>query len=241
MVDDGVAGAIVNIASVDGIHPSGNLAHYDASKGGLVMLTRSLAFELGKAGVRVNSICPGGIKTPGADAATASMIAASGISAEQVVSAFAARIPLGRMGEPDEVAAATLFLVSTAGTWWPDVFARNTEGARAYPYREARRRRPSGHPVRSSRTRTTYPCHRRFRDRPLRSADVLPVVRVVHVLNGSKPCHTGGEATRPESPARRPEPSDRPVEFRIAWLQPCFTGHLLDGSVLGHRHQSSSK
>jgi 2-deoxy-D-gluconate 3-dehydrogenase len=117
MVDDGVAGAIVNIASVDGIHPSGNLAHYDASKGGLVMLTRSLAFELGKAGVRVNSICPGGIKTPGADAATASMIAASGISAEQVVSAFAARIPLGRMGEPDEIAAATLFLVSPAASY----------------------------------------------------------------------------------------------------------------------------
>jgi 2-deoxy-D-gluconate 3-dehydrogenase len=117
MIDHGIAGAVVNIASVDGIHPSGNLAHYDASKGGLIMLTRSLALELAKAGIRVNSICPGSIKTPGADAATAGLIEAGGVPAEQVAAAFIARVPLGRMGDPDEIATAALFLVSPAASY----------------------------------------------------------------------------------------------------------------------------
>ena len=64
MVDSG-GGAIINIASVDAIKPIGNLPHYDASKGGVVMLTKSLAKDLGPLGVRVNAIAPGAIQTPG--------------------------------------------------------------------------------------------------------------------------------------------------------------------------------
>jgi len=102
-------GRIVNIASIDGLHPTGYLAHYDASKGGLVMLTRSLALELGPRGIAVNAIAPGSINTPGA-ATTAALSGNSAIAME----GFLKRIPLGRVGEPDEIAKVALFLASGA-------------------------------------------------------------------------------------------------------------------------------
>jgi len=105
-------GRIVNIASIDGLHPTGYLAHYDASKGGLVMLTRSLALELGSRGIAVNAIAPGSINTPGA-ATTAALSGNSAIAME----GFLKRIPLGRAGEPDDIARVALFLASGAADY----------------------------------------------------------------------------------------------------------------------------
>jgi 2-deoxy-D-gluconate 3-dehydrogenase len=115
MIRQGNGGSIVNIASIDALHPAGGLAHYDASKAGLLMLTRSLAFELGPRRIRVNAVAPGAIQTPGVDAAFGAM-AGSGTSG-QVKASFVSRTPLGRMGEPDDVARAVLFLASRAADY----------------------------------------------------------------------------------------------------------------------------
>jgi 2-dehydro-3-deoxy-D-gluconate 5-dehydrogenase len=113
MVAQGTAGAIVNIASIDGMHPTGYLAHYDASKGGLVMVTKSLAKELGPRGIRVNAIAPGGIQTPGVAAATAGQQTSSGSETTDAI----AQIPLGRIGQPDEIATVALFLAGPAASY----------------------------------------------------------------------------------------------------------------------------
>ena len=112
MVEAKQGGRIVNIASIDALHPTGNLVHYDASKGGVVMATKSLAREFGQYGIAVNAIAPGSINTPGATAGTA------GIDfGEEVMKSFMARIPLGRMGQPEDIANAVLFLSSEAASY----------------------------------------------------------------------------------------------------------------------------
>jgi 2-deoxy-D-gluconate 3-dehydrogenase len=119
MIAGNRGGCIINIASVDAIHPSGNLAHYDASKGGVVMMTKSLAQEWAKNGIRVNAVAPGSIQTPGVEQGVASM-AAAGMKPgqmEEFLKSFNARIPLGRAGDPDEIATVVLFLASDAARY----------------------------------------------------------------------------------------------------------------------------
>ena len=65
MVESGKGGKIINLASIDALHQTGNLVHYDASKGGVVMVTNALALELGRHNITVNAIAPGGIQTTG--------------------------------------------------------------------------------------------------------------------------------------------------------------------------------
>jgi 2-dehydro-3-deoxy-D-gluconate 5-dehydrogenase len=116
MVENNKRGKIVNIASIDAIHPSGNLVHYDASKAGVVMMTKSMAAELGKRGINVNAIAPGAIATPGASAGST----VTEMSEEQfqtMINAFIARIPIGHMGNPDDIAKAVLFLASSASDY----------------------------------------------------------------------------------------------------------------------------
>lgn len=97
-------GAIVNTASVAGLHSHPYSAAYCASKGGVVLLTKALAVEFARKGVRVNCVCPGGIDTP--------LIAEFQLP-EGVNPAVLARIvPYGRYGTPDEVAATIAFLCS---------------------------------------------------------------------------------------------------------------------------------
>ena len=120
MIEGKTGGKIINIASIDAFHPTGNLVHYDSSKGAVVMMTKSLAAEWGKQGILVNAVAPGGIQTPGATQSSAAMIQASGLKGEQITEmgkAFTARIPLGRQGEPDEVATVVLFLASEAARY----------------------------------------------------------------------------------------------------------------------------
>ena len=97
------SGVIVNMASTNALGGEENLAHYNASKGGVLQLTRTMAVELGSRGIRVNCLCPGFIRTPLNDA----------ISDETFIAAYERdKIPLGRAGTPEEVAAAYAFLAS---------------------------------------------------------------------------------------------------------------------------------
>lgn len=114
MIAKGHGGKIVNIASVDAFHPTGNLAEYDASKGGVVMLTKALAKEWAPKGINVNAIAPGAIQTPGAAAGFTGL---SREQAEAATKAFLATIPMGRQGVPDDIAMAALFLTTEASDY----------------------------------------------------------------------------------------------------------------------------
>ena len=97
------SGVIVNMASTNALGGEELLAHYNASKGGVLQLTRTMALELGRHGIRVNCLCPGFIRTPLNDA----------ISDETFMAEYERdKIPLGRAGTPEEVAAAYAFLAS---------------------------------------------------------------------------------------------------------------------------------
>jgi len=114
MIAEGHGGKIVNIASIDAFHPNGNLAEYDASKGGMVMLTKALAKEWASKGINVNAIAPGAIQTPGAASGFTGL---SKEQAEAATKAFVATIPMGRQGTPDDVARLALFLATEASDY----------------------------------------------------------------------------------------------------------------------------
>ena len=100
------AGAIVNMSSIVGVRGNAGQTNYAASKAGLIGLTKSLAKELGSRGIRVNAIAPGYIATELTDALP-----------EQAREAILTATPLGRLGEPEDVARAVRFLVSDAAAF----------------------------------------------------------------------------------------------------------------------------
>lgn len=118
MIAQGRGGSIVNIGSIDSLHPSTvGLAAYDASKGAVLMFTKSLALELAPRGIRVNAVLPGGVETEG----TSKPPRGSSVSAAQLA-AFREqfvkqRVPMGRMGKPDDIARVVQFVASEGGAY----------------------------------------------------------------------------------------------------------------------------
>ena len=100
-------GAIVNVASIGGIRPGLGLGVYNVTKAGVIMLTKQLARELGGK-VRVNAVAPGLIKTRFAEALWGN---------QEILDRVLAQNPMARIGVPDEVAAAVLFLASDAASY----------------------------------------------------------------------------------------------------------------------------
>ncbi|MBI3957727.1 MAG: SDR family oxidoreductase [Chloroflexi bacterium] len=98
-----IAGRIVNMASTNGLVGEADLAHYNASKFGVVGLTMTMAIELAPLNIRVNSVCPGLIKT---------RLTQPALVDPRWVEGYLKKIPLNRFGEPEEVAAAVAYLAS---------------------------------------------------------------------------------------------------------------------------------
>ena len=104
----GTVASIVNIASVNAVIAVPGQAHYVASKGGVASLTKAAAVEGAPLGIRVNAIAPGAIRTP--------MTAERLVDPEQVAW-LEGRVPLGRVGEPEEIAGVAKFLLSEESSY----------------------------------------------------------------------------------------------------------------------------
>jgi NAD(P)-dependent dehydrogenase (short-subunit alcohol dehydrogenase family) len=103
---DAERGSIVTIASIEGLEGTAGGSSYNASKGAVVLLTKNLAIDYGRAGIRANAICPGFIETPMLDG----VFRMPGM--EQVLDAIKHEHKLRRLGRPEEIAAVASFLVS---------------------------------------------------------------------------------------------------------------------------------
>ncbi len=101
-------GSIIHISSTSGIHSTAMMAAYDISKHALVALGKNQAIEWGRHNIRVNTICPGYVKTKLSEALLAN---------EEMVKKFEARCPLGRHSTPDEMAGLAVFLASDASSY----------------------------------------------------------------------------------------------------------------------------
>lgn len=123
---DAGRGAIVNIASINARVPAEGMSAYCCAKAGVEMLTRCAAMELGPFGVRVAGIGPGFIDTP---------LTAFTHVVPAIRDAYVASTPLGRAGQPDDIADAALFLVSDEGRWvsGDTLFVDGASMNKAYP------------------------------------------------------------------------------------------------------------
>ncbi len=111
-------GKIINITSIDALHPSSvGLAHYDASKHGVWGFTKNIALELAPYGIWVNAIAPGGVLTPGVAKMQQDMPPVPGVDMKKVLAEFLAKIPMGRFGDPDDIGKAALFLASEMSSY----------------------------------------------------------------------------------------------------------------------------
>ncbi|MBI2019227.1 SDR family oxidoreductase [Candidatus Daviesbacteria bacterium] len=110
MIKQGRGGKIINITSIDALHPSSvGLAHYDASKHGVWGFTKNVALELAPHKIWVNAIAPGAIETPGVTQGKPLDTA--------IMEKFLAKIPMKRMGQPDEIGKVALFLASDMSSY----------------------------------------------------------------------------------------------------------------------------
>jgi NAD(P)-dependent dehydrogenase (short-subunit alcohol dehydrogenase family) len=103
---DGGRGALVTLASIEGLEGTAGGSCYNASKGGVVLLTRNMAIDYGPSGIRVNAVCPGFIDTP----MTGFIFGMEGMP--EVADGYRDEHALRRIGRPEEIAAACAWLIS---------------------------------------------------------------------------------------------------------------------------------
>jgi glucose 1-dehydrogenase len=108
MVARGAGGCILNVSSLVATRPFANAAHYNASKAAVSALTQSMAMELGPHRIRVNEICPASVETD---------MSRPAFQDPKQLAHRLATIPLGRIGQPEDVAGAAVFLCSDDASW----------------------------------------------------------------------------------------------------------------------------
>ena len=106
--------SVVNVSSIAGLVAYPALAVYSATKGGLNQLTRSLAAEWAGDGLRVNCVAPGGVRT---DISSNNGLKLDPETEARMVAAEEARVPIGRLGEPEEIASLVAFLCMPAASY----------------------------------------------------------------------------------------------------------------------------
>jgi 3-oxoacyl-[acyl-carrier protein] reductase len=115
-------GRVINISSLAGSHSMPNAALYSATKAAVENLTQGLSTELGPRKIRVNAIAPGYTRSEGTEAA--------GLLSGESVKRYVSVTPLGRLGEPQDIAAVAVFLASDASSWVTGETIRVGGGAR---------------------------------------------------------------------------------------------------------------
>jgi 2-keto-3-deoxy-L-fuconate dehydrogenase len=106
-------GSIINMSSVaSSVTGVPNRFAYGASKAAVIGMTKSIAKDFVARGIRCNAICPGTVESPSLRERVRAQAAASGTSESEVLAAFQARQPMGRLGQPDEIAALAVYLAS---------------------------------------------------------------------------------------------------------------------------------
>ena len=113
-------GSVVNVSSITSVNPQPSMVLYSATKSALDSITRSLAIELGPRKIRVNAVSPGLTETEG--------VHSMGVIGSGHDEASAGQTPLGRIGQPDEVAAVIPFLASDASRWVTGEYIRASGG-----------------------------------------------------------------------------------------------------------------
>lgn len=103
MIEHQLPGSIIHVSSVNGLKAEGNQAHYNVSKGGMNMLSMSMALELAENGIRVNALCPGFIET---------RLTRELIEDPPAIAEYLKTIPMSRVGQPEDMTGAAVFLAS---------------------------------------------------------------------------------------------------------------------------------
>ena len=111
------SGVIVNISSLNGFAAAPLVASYNAAKAGVISLTQTMAVELAPYGVRVNAVAPGPVYTEFNRKVMQERAAFLGVTEEQMVERVRAAVPLGRWGEPQDIAHAVVWLCSDQAAW----------------------------------------------------------------------------------------------------------------------------
>ena len=135
------SGAIVNISSINGQNPAALVAAYNVAKAGVISLTRTLALELAAYGVRVNAVCPGPVYTDFNKRNMAQRCETLGITEDEMIERIRGAIPLGRWGEPEDIARGVAFLCSPEAGWVTGEIMRvsgGMEGVSATPPKRSR-------------------------------------------------------------------------------------------------------